>query len=231
MDLKKFTSAMAQIAEEKGISSEKVMEIIEMAIAAAYKKDYGEKGQIIKARINPKTGGVEFWQIKLVVDKNMVFSEEELEKMKERTEKEIINTEETKEIKKTEEVKVKNKPESEEEEKEKKIHFNLEKHIMIDDAKKTNSKIRAGEEHQIKIFANQFLPIGSYLTHKDEVLKELASLNKPESGEGEKTIRVKEKPQNPEESSDKLPEFLRGKHFNHYTELLDYLISIDQNGQ
>ncbi len=86
------------------------------------------------------------------------------------------------------------------------------------------------KEHQIKIFANQFLPIGSYLTHKDEVLKELASLNKPDSGEGEKTIRVKEKPQNPEESSDKLPEFLRGKHFNHYTELLDYLSSTDQNG-
>ena len=151
MDLKKFTSAMAQIAEEKGISSKKVMEIIEMAIAAAYKKDYGEKGQIIKARINPKTGGVEFWQIKLVVDKNMVFSEEELEKMKERTEKEIINTEETKEIKKTKEVKVKNKPESEEEEKEKKIHFNSEKHIMIDDAKKTNSKIKAGEELKIDL--------------------------------------------------------------------------------
>lgn len=87
------------------------------------------------------------------------------------------------------------------------------------------------KEHQIKIFANQFLPIGSYLIHKEEVLKELASLNKTDLGEGEKTIKVKEKSPNPEESSDKLPEFLRGKHFNHYTELLDYLNSVDQNEQ
>ena len=47
MDIKTFTSAIAQIAEEKGIPSEKVIEIIEQAIAAAYKKDYGEKGHKI----------------------------------------------------------------------------------------------------------------------------------------------------------------------------------------
>jgi len=87
------------------------------------------------------------------------------------------------------------------------------------------------KEHQIKIFANQFLPIGSYLTHKDEVLKELSLLNDTNLGEGEKNIRVKEKPNNSEEKSDKLPEFLRGKHFNHYTELLDYLVNIDRNGK
>lgn len=84
------------------------------------------------------------------------------------------------------------------------------------------------KEHQIKIFANRFLPIGSYLTHKEEVLKELAAINRSDLGEGEKTIRVREKPKNPEENSEKLPEFLRGKHFNHYTELLTYLASTDK---
>ena len=59
MDLKSFTSALSQIAEEKGIPAEKVIETIEMAIAAAYKKDYGKKGQIIKAKFNPKTGDEE----------------------------------------------------------------------------------------------------------------------------------------------------------------------------
>ena len=39
MDVKNFTSAIAQIAEEKGISPDKVIETIEMAIAAAYKKE------------------------------------------------------------------------------------------------------------------------------------------------------------------------------------------------
>ena len=50
MDLQQFSSAIEQICEEKGISKEKVMETIEMAIAAAYKKDYGHKGQNIRAK-------------------------------------------------------------------------------------------------------------------------------------------------------------------------------------
>jgi len=87
------------------------------------------------------------------------------------------------------------------------------------------------KEHQIKIFANQFLPIGSYLTHKDEILKELAAMNKPNLGSEEKTIKIKEKPKNPEENSERLPPFLKGKHFDHYTQLLDYLRTIDEQDE
>ena len=47
MDIKGFKGALAQIAEERGISPERVIETIEAAIATAYKKDYGEKGQKI----------------------------------------------------------------------------------------------------------------------------------------------------------------------------------------
>ena len=86
MDLKNFASAMAQIAEEKGIAPEKIIESIESAIAAAYKKDYGQKGQVIKAKLSPTTGGVKFWQVKLVVTKDMIYSEEELEELKEKRE-------------------------------------------------------------------------------------------------------------------------------------------------
>ena len=60
MDLKTFAAAINQIAEEKGIAPKKVFESIETAIAAAYKKEYGKKGQIIKAKLNPKTGDVKF---------------------------------------------------------------------------------------------------------------------------------------------------------------------------
>lgn len=84
MDIKSFTAAIAQIAEEKGIPYEKVIESIESAIAAAYKKDYGKKGQVIKAKLNPESGGVKFWQVKIVVEEGMLLSEEELEKMKEK---------------------------------------------------------------------------------------------------------------------------------------------------
>ena len=86
MDLKNFISATAQIAEEKGIPLEKVIESIETALAAAYKKDYGKKGQIVKAKLNMTTGQAKFWQIKIVVEESMIYSEEELEKIPEKTE-------------------------------------------------------------------------------------------------------------------------------------------------
>ena len=95
-----------------------------------------------------------------------------------------------------------------------------------------NFKKAAGfwaKEHQVKIFANQFLPIGSYLKHKQEVLTDLASINKAGLGDNarEKQFRIRVKAQNSEENSEKLPDFLRGKHFNHYSELLSVLEDTD----
>ncbi len=82
MDLKNFTSAITQIAEEKGIPVEKIIESIEAAVAAAYKKDYGRKSQIVRAKLNPETGDLKFWQVKLVVSPDMIYSEQELEELK-----------------------------------------------------------------------------------------------------------------------------------------------------
>lgn len=127
MDMKNFASAIAQIAEEKGISSEKIIETIEQALAAAYKKDYGKKGQIIKAELDSKSGDVKFWQTKTVVDDKMIYSEKELEELKEK------------------------KEESEEA----KIRFNEEKHIMIKEAKKIDSKIKTEEELIIPLKAKK----------------------------------------------------------------------------
>lgn len=58
---------MKQIAEEKGIPEAKVMETIQMAIAAAYKKDYGEKGQDIRVKLDPETGATTVTQVKIVI--------------------------------------------------------------------------------------------------------------------------------------------------------------------
>jgi len=127
MDLKSFESAVSQIAEERGIPKEKVLEIIEAAIAAAYKKDYGKKGQIIKASLDPKTGEVKFRQIKLVVDKDMIYSEKELEKVKE----------------------LRKKGQPLPPSLENKVRFNPEKHIMIEEAKKINPDIKPGEDLEI----------------------------------------------------------------------------------
>jgi N utilization substance protein A len=137
MDIKTFASALAQIAEEKKISKEKVLESIEMAIAAAYKKDYGKRGQVIRAKLEPKSGKTEFWQVKLVVDKSMLYSEEELEKLKTMP-PEAFSGEEKPSFAKASEGK-------------EKIRFNPEKHILLEEAKKINLKIKAGEELEIHL--------------------------------------------------------------------------------
>ena len=134
VDLKTFTSSITQISEEKGISKEKVVEIIEQAFAAAYKKDYGRKGQIIKAKLSPKTGGVKFWQIKLVVIEDEIYSEQELEEMKDQEDAHSTAS-------------------SSEEDEDGKIRFNPEKHILLKDAKDINPDIKKGEDLEIKLEA------------------------------------------------------------------------------
>jgi N utilization substance protein A len=66
-----FGGAISQICEEKGISRDKVIETINAALAAAYKKDYGKKGQNIRAVFNEKSGEAEFYLVKEVVDETL----------------------------------------------------------------------------------------------------------------------------------------------------------------
>ncbi len=76
-DLKVINSVLDQLEEERGIPKEKVMEAIEMALATAYKKEYGKRGQIVRANFDLKSGGVEMNQIKIVVDDTKVFMDKE----------------------------------------------------------------------------------------------------------------------------------------------------------
>lgn len=147
MDLKNFTSAISQITEEKGISAEKIIESIETAIAAAYKKDYGEKGQIIKAKLDPVSGKVAFWQVKLVVTDEMIYSEEELEKIQEN--------------------KIEIDPDDE------RVRFNPEKHIMLDEAKKEKKSIKAGDELEISLVAKKDYGRIAAQTAKQVVLQKI----------------------------------------------------------
>lgn len=71
-DLKIINSVMTQLQEERGIPKEKTLEAIEMALATAYRKEYGKKGQIIKAKFDLSSGKTEFYQVKIVVDDTTV---------------------------------------------------------------------------------------------------------------------------------------------------------------
>ena len=133
MDFKAFTSAITQISEEKGLMQDKVLEIIEQALASAYKKEYGEKGQVVKAVLNLETGKTDFYRILLVVDHTLVYMDED-----QITEFGLTKTEEKNFLKKEEE--------QEEEQEGKRVKFNTEKHILITEAKKENKDIQVGDE-------------------------------------------------------------------------------------
>ncbi|MDB5187925.1 MAG: nusA [Candidatus Kaiserbacteria bacterium] len=76
-DLKVLNSALDDLQQEKGISRESVVDAIATAMAAAYRREYGKRGQIIRATFNAETGDVEFRQAKIVVDDTLVRKEEE----------------------------------------------------------------------------------------------------------------------------------------------------------
>ena len=63
INIKELTKALKQISEEKGLKPEKAIDVIESSIAAAYKKEYGERGEIIKCELDQKTGALKFWKM------------------------------------------------------------------------------------------------------------------------------------------------------------------------
>lgn len=82
------------------------------------------------------------------------------------------------------------------------------------------------KEHQVKIFANEFLPIGFNIQHKQEALEryseellEFIDPVKTHKFYWEKSSRIQNKPIHPSENDPSLPVEIRGKHFNSWTEL------------
>ena len=58
-DLKTINLVVEQLADERGIPREKMAEAIESALATAYKKEYGKRGQIVRAHFDSASGGVD----------------------------------------------------------------------------------------------------------------------------------------------------------------------------
>ena len=91
LDLKTFKSALEQLEEERKIPKDKIVDAIEQAMAAAYKKDYGKKGQIIRAKLDLDSGKTEFYKVKIIVDDTIVRMEDE--ELKEGDERAVFNPE------------------------------------------------------------------------------------------------------------------------------------------
>ena len=56
IDLKVINSVLTQMEEERGIPKEKILEAIEMALASAYRKEFGKRGQDILAKFDINSG-------------------------------------------------------------------------------------------------------------------------------------------------------------------------------
>ncbi|MFW5884815.1 MAG: transcription termination factor NusA [Patescibacteria group bacterium] len=136
--LGQFQAAISQICEEKGLDKESVVETIEAALAAAYKKDYGKKGQLVISHMNPNTGTVEFKQLREVVD-DSVRSFENINK------EEIKDEDFAKNATKSKEQVASRSLQLSEEEVEFLPKFNSDKDILLEDAKKVNKNIKVGD--------------------------------------------------------------------------------------
>lgn len=112
-------SALEQLEEERKIPKEKIIEAIEQAMAAAYKKDYGKKGQIVRAKFDIETGETNFYQVKIVVDES--------------TARMPVDGEEEGDM-------------AEEVEGDERVRFNPEHHILLEDAKKIKKDAQIEDE-------------------------------------------------------------------------------------
>src|SRR3989344_6933895 len=119
LDLKTFKSALEQLEEERKIPKEKILDAIEQAMAAAYKKDYGKKGQIVRAKFDLETGKTDFFQIKIVVDESIAIMDKEKKNEGEYSVKDADDE---------------------------RVHFNPEHHMLLEDAKKIKKGVELNDE-------------------------------------------------------------------------------------
>lgn len=90
--MSELSSAIKQVCEEKKIEYDLVVSAIEASLAAAYRKDYGNKMQNIKVEFDPETGKSKIYDIKTIVED---LSEEEQKEFDEAERKQFDNSGET----------------------------------------------------------------------------------------------------------------------------------------
>lgn len=121
LDLKALNRAIETIAQEKGIDAGAIFGAIEAALAAAYRKEYRKKGELVKCKLNAKSGDMKFVQVKTVVDENSV-------RVKEESEEEEIE------------------PDKMENDEELLPVYNPDRHIWLNEAKEIKKTAELGDE-------------------------------------------------------------------------------------
>ncbi len=125
LDLKTINSVLGEF-EERGITKETMVDAIEQAMATAYKKEYGKRGQVVRGMLDMDTGTVSFEQVKTIVDDTMVrFPDEDEEELPEAhphyEREEVVAEGEL-------------------------PRYDAEKHILLEDAKRIKRDAELGQE-------------------------------------------------------------------------------------
>lgn len=133
--MSEITKAIQVVCDEKNLTYEAVMETIEAALAAAYRKDFGNKQQNIKVKFDPDTGDMKAWDVKTVVEdiepEALEKAQEELSARREkaRVEKRELTDEETADL----------------------PRFNPKTELMLAEAKKIKKGTKVGEVLEIDL--------------------------------------------------------------------------------
>lgn len=141
--LGEFGSAVMQIAEEKSLSKEKVLEVVEAALAAAYKKDYGKKGQVIRAQFDEVKKSANFFLVKEVVDESTREFVEEDES--ENDEQSAVNNEQRAGSAEQRQQTVNREQGEEVSDEDRLPRFNPERDMLLEEAKKLKKDAKVGD--------------------------------------------------------------------------------------
>ena len=137
-NLKKYMSSeiaksLQFICDEKGLEYNVVLDALQAALGAAYRKDFGNKQQNIQVVFDPETGDMKVWDEKEVVEdideETLLHDQEELAKRREEAHKAERDLSE--------------------EEMEGLMRFNPKTQMMLTEAKTHNKKIKIGDTVKI----------------------------------------------------------------------------------
>lgn len=123
------------ICDEKGLNYETVMEAVESALAAAYRKDFGNRQQNIKVKFDPEKGNMKAWDVKEVVEdidpEKLEADQAELSQRRENARKEDreLNEEELSDL----------------------VQFNPKNQIMLTPAKEIKKDAAVGDTLEIEL--------------------------------------------------------------------------------
>jgi len=157
LDLKSLNYAIRQISEEKALPEEQILSAVESAIAAAYKKEYCGKGEIVHAKIDTESGQFTFWKTKTVVDEStvrIVDEEEELAAAEAAAEKGAAVAEPV-------------------DEEELLPRYNPDRHIMIEEAREIKKDAELGDELSFSLEEKQDFGRIAAQTAKQVILQKM----------------------------------------------------------